>query len=653
MSDLFDPLRDLDDLSSPPLPASEVRRRGDRMRRRRHALQALGGAAAVVLVAAGVAVTTGLPDRPTDDPTPVATPSPEGGWLSEIPTHYPLDRGYPMAEPPETTQLGPSQKFSPLTDQPLAPCGATAYPSEHPVDSVGTVFTVLDDVYARELTLYADSTQADAVVSHLVDAWEACPTEELPDPPFELTTSVNRDTVGDDSWTVVRGASQFPGVQTYHVVRVGNAVLVNTASTEATLENVATLLDEQSAQVGPLVADMCIFALAPCGQVDRPDVEPTIPALPDDVLLNTETLEATTTLRGMTGWEELGAREDPTLDCQPVWLRNLGADKGAFGEWNADGSEAATAVMEFRGPARAAEAFTTVRGWLETCDARMQGTRALSPVADLRDLQVREVAPTITRQFFAPTTGGAQRLDQQGAALLGNRIVFLAVSPSPATGVEEELLDDVWTDVMGAAVDFAVPIVEPGGVDIPDDFPLLDGWPSDELAESEEDGRFGPSRLIEPFSITRCGMAFDAPEHVDELRATWTNPEDYRSRSLTTYATADEAVAAMNALRDFWTGCTSEPVDDHTTQHYVVRPTSVGGQSFGLVTYWSYDGAPAIGLSTHHAVRVGRAVLIDSTSNEGMGDPDDWARVDGYLEGQADDASAVIARMCLFTEAGC
>jgi hypothetical protein len=151
MPDLFDPLRDLEDLSSAPLPASEVRRRGDRLRRRRHALQALGGAAAVVLVASGVALTTGLLDD--GNPTEVAAPAPEDGWLTEIPTHYPIDRGYPMAAPPETSQLGPSQKFAPLTDEPLAPCGAASYPTEHPVDSLGTVFTRPDEHYARELTL--------------------------------------------------------------------------------------------------------------------------------------------------------------------------------------------------------------------------------------------------------------------------------------------------------------------------------------------------------------------------------------------------------------------------------------------------------------------------------------------------------------------
>lgn len=623
------------------------------MRRRRHLLQALGGTAAVVLVVSGVALGTGLLDGTSDDPAPVATPSPEGGWLGEIPTHYPLDRGYPMANGTEMTQLGPSQKFSPLTDQPLAPCGATAYPSKRPIDSLGTVFTVTDDVYARELTLYPDSVQADAVVSSLVDAWKACPTEELPDPPFDLTTSVARDDTGDDSWTIVRGAQQFPGVQTFHVVRVGNAVLVSTASTHATLENSAALVEEQAAQVSPLVADMCIFALEPCSPVDRPDVEPTIPTLPDDVLLNTETLEATTTLRGLTGWEELGAREDPTLDCQPVWLRNLGADKGAFREWGADGSEAVTAVMEFPGPGKAAEAFQVVRGWLETCDARMQGTRDLTPVSDLRELQVREVAPTVTRQFFASLSGGGQRLDQQGAALVGSRIVFLAISPSPATGVEEETLDDVWADVMGTAVELATPVVEPEGIDIPDGFPLLDGWPEDDVAETEEMGRFGPSRLMEPTTITRCGMGLPERETVDELRASWQNVEDSRTRTLTTYESADEAVAAMNALAEFWTGCDSVPIDDRTVQHYALRPTRVGGQSFGLVTYSTQDGEPTIGVHTMHVVRVGRAVLVDTSGGEGLADPSTWTRVDAALRNQAENAASVIAAMCQFTEAGC
>jgi hypothetical protein len=58
--DLFDSLKQLDhDPSVQPLPAAEVRRRGDRMRRRRGALEALTALAVVAVVVAGSALVEG------------------------------------------------------------------------------------------------------------------------------------------------------------------------------------------------------------------------------------------------------------------------------------------------------------------------------------------------------------------------------------------------------------------------------------------------------------------------------------------------------------------------------------------------------------------------------------------------------------------
>ena len=53
MSDLFDALHTLvidDDLDLPPIPAAEIRARGDRLRRRRVALQALVTASVIAIV---------------------------------------------------------------------------------------------------------------------------------------------------------------------------------------------------------------------------------------------------------------------------------------------------------------------------------------------------------------------------------------------------------------------------------------------------------------------------------------------------------------------------------------------------------------------------------------------------------------------------
>jgi hypothetical protein len=59
MSDFFETLHTLvlvDDLDLPPVPASEIRRRGDRLRRRRVALQALVAASVVAVAAWGTVI---------------------------------------------------------------------------------------------------------------------------------------------------------------------------------------------------------------------------------------------------------------------------------------------------------------------------------------------------------------------------------------------------------------------------------------------------------------------------------------------------------------------------------------------------------------------------------------------------------------------
>ena len=82
-----------------PLPASEVRRRGDRLRRRNTAMAAVGGtAAALVAVGVPVALVQGGGD---DDaaPTPIANqPTTQVttqvvAWRTEVPADFPLVQG--------------------------------------------------------------------------------------------------------------------------------------------------------------------------------------------------------------------------------------------------------------------------------------------------------------------------------------------------------------------------------------------------------------------------------------------------------------------------------------------------------------------------------------------------------------------------------
>jgi hypothetical protein len=60
MSDLFDTLHVLvNDDDAPPVPPAEIRRRGDRMRRRRIALQAVALSAVAAVIAVAIAIAFG------------------------------------------------------------------------------------------------------------------------------------------------------------------------------------------------------------------------------------------------------------------------------------------------------------------------------------------------------------------------------------------------------------------------------------------------------------------------------------------------------------------------------------------------------------------------------------------------------------------
>lgn len=184
--------------------------------------------------------------------------------------------------------------------------------------------------------------------------------------------------------------------------------------------------------------------------------------------------------------------------------------------------------------------------------------------------------------------------------------------------------------------------------EIPEGFPLAVGWPDDDQAESEEQGLTGPNRKLDSLLFEMCGNTFDDPPYVDRLRANWTNPEDYRDRQLTTYADAGAAVDAVSSLTDFYRACPEEEVSDGYTRVRTVQRTQVGGESWALAQHLEFEGAPAISIYVVHVIRLGRAVLIDTSASEGSkGD------IDVTIAGMTTNTVEPVSRMCVFTEAGC
>jgi hypothetical protein len=188
---------------------------------------------------------------------------------------------------------------------------------------------------------------------------------------------------------------------------------------------------------------------------------------------------------------------------------------------------------------------------------------------------------------------------------------------------------------------------------IPAGFPLLDGYPEDSESEGGDNGRQGPSSTLEPIVPEACGSSVPVPDHVELLRAGWTNPEDYRERQLVTFATTDDALAYEDAILETYARCTREDTSDGYTRVTTVLDTGIGESSGVAVTHYELDGNPAIGLATVHVVRAGRAVLVSTISNEGGGGPDPTQQAQEAAAESEAQLAGVVPAMCLFTEDGC
>lgn len=155
---------------------------------------------------------------------------------------------------------------------------------------------------------------------------------------------------------------------------------------------------------------------------------------------------------------------------------------------------------------------------------------------------------------------------------------------------------------------------------IPDDFPLLDGYPTDDQSEGDANGRHGPSRDLDPLRFEACGTTLPLPEVTDQLRGGWTNPEDYRERQLSTFASVEAAEDFVADIEGLYAACSREDTEDGYTSVNLVVDGSLGDDTVNHVRRYELDGAPAIGLAVTTVVRVGRAVLVSATYNEGSAD---------------------------------
>lgn len=260
-----------------PIPASEVRRRGDRMRRRNTGLAAVGGVvAAAVFIGTPVALMNngdGDNIQPAPPgPTQTDSPKPEDvQWITEIPQDFPLTSG--MATGPDgTTYEGDLDAF-PLCD--------LAYPTATGTSDTRTV-SFSDDGESsviRVLQLWPDDISADKSLDELVAGVQACPNQQSQGGEDVIETKlVEYAVTGDRSVTFAQQYVADDGLlsqlSTVQVSRVGNAVLVNStygsAGGDEAIQIASQILDNNGQATR---AAMCVFSAEPCGEAPPPPVE--------------------------------------------------------------------------------------------------------------------------------------------------------------------------------------------------------------------------------------------------------------------------------------------------------------------------------------------------------------------------------------------
>lgn len=421
-NDPFEPLDNFPEgLHVNALPASEVRRRGDRMRRRNTALAAVGGVvAAAVFIGVPVALMSGDDKdtvEPAPQPTPTVTEDPQPGWITDIPQDFPLTAG--MVTGDGTVFEGDLDAF-PLCEM--------AYPTSPGTAATRTV-SFSDDgesSVTRTFQLWPDDVTADASLDELVAGVQACPRQaSLGGEDVVETKLVDYANGGD---RMVAFAQQYAGddgllsqLTTVQVTRVGNAVLVNStygsAGGDKAIEVATQILDEGSETTR---GAMCVFSADPCSASDSPSPitetsEPppasgTGAAIPADFPI----------AQGMDAAGATDVATGPPFDVcgTPAWQPSGVVERLAVRGSDIEYLEERELVT-FITADEPADSLTQVRDAVSACP-RIQGVEDESSANTTRILQGPEGLDSFTWGYFADEGlgGGVYQLTRVGSAVL-------------------------------------------------------------------------------------------------------------------------------------------------------------------------------------------------------------------------------------------
>lgn len=231
---------------------------------------------------------------------------------------------------------------------------------------------------------------------------------------------------------------------------------------------------------------------------------------------------------------------------------------------------------------------------------------------------------------------------------------------SLATKTRENLADVVaaMNDLQGGDTSPSTDPTGPAGTtSVPADFPLdlvLDGAPPSGDSDTTVEGPSVDAQGVGPQTICGVGGALpdyaSRPKGTDDLNYSVSTIEGYQGRTLRAFPTVRQAVDTMELLRTQVTACDRDSTETSLTDR--LWRTFESDTGYDSVTFgYTYEvksgvGAPAGQLYT--AVRVGNAILALEWSGEYSAAYQAAAAPD-----QVELARAIAAEMCVFAEAGC
>ncbi|MBB6628862.1 hypothetical protein H5V45_16155 [Nocardioides sp. KIGAM211] len=382
---MSDPIQDLEHFNEGmdvnPLPASEVRRRGNRLRRRNNALATVGGLAAVAIIAVPLALSASGQDSSAPDvgpatSSPSATPSPDAGptWRQRIPDGFPLAEGFPATNGSDGSAVTVT---SPTDVEVFPPClgsGDQRTPPARTVDRASVTYVgESEDRREGVLAVYADQDAASAALQQLETDVARCPSQRGQNATY-LFDALPSD-LGEESfaWTVrVRQGGELSSELTVvQNVRVGNAIYALSyygagGANQDVIDFTQRLMTTDSA---PTVSSLCVFAAEPCD-------------LPSSSVGPEETAGATGTVDGTgTGSGDAAAipADFPILDGYPDDASSEG------GEYGIESASTDAPPLAFEACGKQAPALTGVErlsaGWTNPEDFRHRQLTRFADVA--------------------------------------------------------------------------------------------------------------------------------------------------------------------------------------------------------------------------------------------------------------------------------